>query len=696
MSLSSALTAGVSGLIAQGSKIASISDNISNLNTTGYKATDVAFSTLVGNGLTAGGVNTTSKRYINGQGLIQNTGNSTDIAINGRGFMVVNSKNDGTGDFFYTRSGSFDVDSSGFLKNDAGFFIHGWRLDSEGRLPGETGNLNTTANSLLESTEAINITSIGGVATATTRVDLGINLNASQDVIKGAGPKEGASPGEIPIGDALNADRASDQIIIPTGFAGILVGDLVNITTGSGLTYSYTYGGFDQSNDISPGPILGATTPTAIFTGATNGDNFTMQTAVGGSLRTFTFTFQTSAPNPDLGTFNSMQTLADAINAQVGLTARTDNTDFMYFSAEDATQAVTVTDVTGTIAASLGLNSIAAGLNRFNSFNSLASVVNASSGISSLVLNGANDAQIELTVDSPLETIQITSTGNRFNTEFGIPNTVFSPIYNAAGIGGANMTSGVIPPDFIRNVRIFDSLGTGHDFRIGFLKSSANEWLVEVWAAKDDEIVTTTGPTKNQVASGSITFNGDGSLRSISASLTTPIAINWINESAPSSVTFDFGTAGPIAGTVGATAFGQTDGLSQFDGSYNVRFVDANGAETGNLRSIDFTEEGFLVANFSNGQSIRVAKIPLADFTNINGLQPLGGNVFAQSDKSGEFNLKQAGEGGTGKISPASLEATNVELADQLTRMIVAQRAYQANTKVITTTDDLLEELNRI
>ena len=159
---------------------------------------------------------------------------------------------------------------------------------------------------------------------------------------------------------------------------------------------------------------------------------------------------------------------------------------------------------------------------------------------------------------------------------------------------------------------------------------------------------------------------------------------------------FDFGTSGPINGTVGATVFGQSNGLSQFDGAYDVRFARSNGAETGNLRNVEFTEDGFVVANFSNGQSVRIFKLPIATFTNVNGLTPLGGNVFAQANKSGEFNLKEAGKSGAATVVPSSIEGSNVELADRLTKMIVSQRSFQANTKVVTVADSLLEDLNRI
>jgi flagellar hook protein FlgE len=107
-------------------------------------------------------------------------------------------------------------------------------------------------------------------------------------------------------------------------------------------------------------------------------------------------------------------------------------------------------------------------------------------------------------------------------------------------------------------------------------------------------------------------------------------------------------------------------------------------------------ENGFVIASYNNGQSLRLFKVPLADFANPDGLAAITGNVFSETEVAGTVNLRQASESGVGEIVSGALEASNSELSEQLTNMIVAQRAYQANTKVISTADDLLEELNRI
>lgn len=271
---------------------------------------------------------------------------------------------------------------------------------------------------------------------------------------------------------------------------------------------------------------------------------------------------------------------------------------------------------------------------------------------------------------------------------------VRGPQYDPTGAVGNNMASGDITAQFSRNVRIYDSLGSGHDVRFSFIKIAQNTWAVESHVIPEDDISTSL--VDGQIATGTIVFNGDGTLRSVSASLQNPVTINWRNGAEPSAVSFNMGTAGQPFGTVGATVIGLSDGLSQFDSAYNVNFANQNGAPVGQLVSVSITEEGLVVASYSNGQTQSLYKLPLADFANPDGLQSISGNIFGQTRDSGEVNLREAGTNGTGTMVSAALEQSNVDLAEQLTDMIVAQRAYQANTRVIRTTDELLEQLNQI
>lgn len=271
---------------------------------------------------------------------------------------------------------------------------------------------------------------------------------------------------------------------------------------------------------------------------------------------------------------------------------------------------------------------------------------------------------------------------------------VLGPRYDSSGTVGLNLASGDLTAQFSRNVRIFDSLGTGHDIRFSFIKVANNTWAAEVHTIPPTDI--NTALPDGQLATGTITFNGDGSLRSVSSGLTNPITANWVNGSIASTLALDLGTAGQPFGTVGATTIGLTDGLSQFDSSYNVAFANQNGAPVGQLVSVSIDRDGKLIASYSNGETQELYQLPIADFASPEGLTPVSGNVYAQSRDSGEANLREAGTNGVGTVVSAALEQSNVDLAEQLTDMIVAQRAYQANTRVIKTTDELLEQLNQL
>jgi flagellar hook protein FlgE len=253
--------------------------------------------------------------------------------------------------------------------------------------------------------------------------------------------------------------------------------------------------------------------------------------------------------------------------------------------------------------------------------------------------------------------------------------------------------------DFRRTVRIFDSLGAARDINVNFKKQSVNQWTVEVRATDEtyvEPVNRTTGlvdPAGDDgyLASATLNFNTDGTIASISGQLATAITVPWdpaISGAGGQSITFDFGVNSTGGNTNGA--------VTQYSSDYNVGFVNQNGAELGQRTGVSIDEEGYVIASFSNGEFRRLYKLPIATFANPNGLQARSGNVYAQTTDSGEYNLREAGSGGAGVVQGGSLEQSNVDLSDEFTKMIVTQRAYSAGTKVISTSDSMLEELMRL
>lgn len=314
-----------------------------------------------------------------------------------------------------------------------------------------------------------------------------------------------------------------------------------------------------------------------------------------------------------------------------------------------------------------------------------------------MIDSSSTNARINIYNSNPLSEIQFanvdddtdTAALGDFLTEFQISGTEQVASYNAvAGSDALSMSAGVITPDFERTFSVFDSLGQEHEIRVGFVKVGTNSWRAEIYATNADEIVSTVtgaGAVGDRfIAAASVTFDGSGNLSSLSPNwLSSPPSVRWTSGASTSEIAFDLGTAG------------LKDGMSQSSGLYTSN-VTQNGAAVGLLDTVSIDDDGFVVANFNNGQSKKLYKIPLATFSNYEGMQSRNGNVFIQTLASGDVNLAESGSGGAGSITPESLETSNSELSEELTDMIVAQRAYQASAKVITTADELLDELNRI
>ena len=125
-------------------------------------------------------------------------------------------------------------------------------------------------------------------------------------------------------------------------------------------------------------------------------------------------------------------------------------------------------------------------------------------------------------------------------------------------------------------------------------------------------------------------------------------------------------------------------------------FSDQNGAELGLRTGVEIDRDGIVSARFSNGATAELYKIPLVTFANANGLTEVSGTAYSESQASGEENLREAGRGGAGFVEPSTLEASNVDLADEFARLIISQRAFGAGTRVINTVDQMTEDLLRL
>ncbi len=270
--------------------------------------------------------------------------------------------------------------------------------------------------------------------------------------------------------------------------------------------------------------------------------------------------------------------------------------------------------------------------------------------------------------------------------------------YNNATAAGsmagydADISAGIIPatqgtaPDFQTNIQVYDAFGGIHTVTFAALKQSDNLWNAEIFVSPAADVSSALVAGTGQIAAGQIAFNGDGTIDTsgTSAALLAPLAVNWAGGADPGTITFNLGTDG------------QSDGISQFAGESTVISSTANGAKFGSVIGVSANEEGVITALFNNGLARDVFILPISTFQNPDGLTRRQGNSYTISDASGEGDLKLAGQGGAGLVAPSTLEASTVDLAEEFTNLITVQRAFSASTKIITTADEMLDELNRI
>lgn len=258
----------------------------------------------------------------------------------------------------------------------------------------------------------------------------------------------------------------------------------------------------------------------------------------------------------------------------------------------------------------------------------------------------------------------------------------------AAGAGGTK-------PDFTIEMNVVDSTGGSRKLALAVLKdsSASNLWHAEIYSLPAGDVAV--GGPSGQITAGSLAFNQDGSIDLANSDLFGAAgAAPTLTLNASGS-----GTQPQWDDTLGIAA--QTIDLdltkiSQYSDSSTVNSIASNGAGVGNIVAVEVDEDGIVSAIYDNSQIRQVAKIGIATFPNPDGLQQVSGNAYRPSINAGVMLVKEAGDGGAGHISPSSLEASTVDLSAEFTGLIQTQKAYSASSKIITTADQMLEELINI
>lgn len=651
MSLYGALFAGVSALNAQSQAMGMISDNIANVNTIGYKRAEAAFSSLVtaqtrSTSYSPGAVRASTLQRVDQQGILQQSRSATDIAVSGNGFFVVqNNINDDLQESFFTRAGQFSEDEQGYLVSPAGKYLLGWPVDQDGNIPAGAGDVGSLV--------PVDVAFLGGITRPTTRAEASLNLDADE------------TPYLYPVTSPTTLDPHFSRSI-------------------------RMYDSLGEAQDITLN-FYHTTSPTATAAGVTNiagVTNLMDEYASIASTATYTSTVNIA---PDLGTIAPGLSLGDTFIIELNGESATISLDPAW-TATDLSNAINAA-FTGSPASVVAGPTVQLLANtpieiRFGGAQPITEANLNAIGFD-FEVQPRDPRTFTIQVGAlPAQTVSINDGDSaadlvaRINALPDI-NAQFDANGNliiAADASGLNLViAGVGGPAPQLSVAGLAALGLSATTYPPPAPPTTLAPLDQTANAQNWWYVEFTGPTGLLLTSGMLNFNGDGSVNLANdPSIITLANIDWGNGSNQQTIDLD------------------VSNFTQYAGTYNVVYTDQNGAELGLRTGVSVDSEGFVVARFSNGESSRLYKLPIATFANANGLIPRNGNIYQESDESGEYNLREAGTGGAGVIESSTLESSNVDLADEFSKMIVTQRAYSAGTKVINTTDQMLEELLRL
>lgn len=244
----------------------------------------------------------------------------------------------------------------------------------------------------------------------------------------------------------------------------------------------------------------------------------------------------------------------------------------------------------------------------------------------------------------------------------------------AMGLAGNLDASAQAGDTHSMGITVYDATGGAHDLQVLFTNTGAGAWT---WSA------TSPSGAITPPGDGTVTFNGDGTL----ATFTYP------GGGADLTITPNSGAANPFQVTMDPGAIGGITGLTGFAGSSDAAANTQDGYQAGNLVEITVDYRGIVTGFFTNGTSRNLAQISLASFDNPSGLTRSGENVYTESANSGLAVIGYAGEDSASSITPGALESSNVDISQEFTSMIIAQRGFQANARVISTSDEMLQEL---
>lgn len=621
----------VSALTQHQRRIELLSKNISNLNTFGYKGNRLTFMETLGS---VSGVS----QFQFKQGNITATGRTTDLAIDGDSFFVL--KNEANEDV-YTRLGAFEINEQGKLVNSDGLEVQGWKRDI------------SLANPTLDKTMSTIIidSNLKKPGESTENVYLSGNLNSGMESVK-------------QVWQSATAFASNDNMIQSSS-----VSVPVTVTSGSNDQFTVSLnGGVAETVTISAGSYSSLDSLAAEINAkiSTNANLYgKVQVYNAGGVLQFRNTSGTTGDTMAVG--NGTNNLLSSIGISAGTsTYRVASTTTEINSLLQINKAFVSGDeivITGKDRDGTDLSSIFTYGTDGTTIDDMLTVINDTFGETNIAT--FENGKIVLTdLLSGESNSSISMLANSNNTgEITIPSFT-----NAAEGYTAKVTTSVIA---------FDSLGNSHNLTIDFIKpnnSSENfgTWNWEASVSGNENIITG--------GNGTVEFDADGNL----------VAFKY--EGGVDSLTMDpQNGSSPIGIKLQVGAQGEYSGLTQFNTVSSVEVRDQDGAAAGKLNGIKVETDGSIIASFTNGQDDKIGQLAMANFANPNGLENVGGSNFKESAASGVVNIGVA-DSQNSEIIAESLESSTMDLADQFSKLIEAQNAYQASARVVNTIQEIADQ----
>lgn len=692
-----AMYSGITGLKNFQTQMDVVGNNIANVNTVGFKSSRVTFQTTLLQTLKSGkspdgqfggtnpmqigmGSKVASVDKIMSQSSFQNTGKITDLAIQGDGFFVLS---DGEGSYF-TRAGNFTRDTSGYLVDpSSGMKLQGW-----------TAKISSSGKRYVDSNDPIGDIQISAgqvmAAKQTTFVNLAHNLKSDVGIKESTIVIKSLSGQNIPVKFRFERDmsKANRDKIVYKWTAESLNEDYplkdnkgyLELDESGNVKEWITYDGNTTTPKSDPKIRLGIIEKYNIEQTGTPPLN------IGGNTST------ASIEGDIILTKDGKSVEIDTTQINVNFTAGTPGTP-----GTPGTFEVTLTDKDGTDLTFTGTGNTVKDIN--DALNK--GLEDAANGVklTGLQLNATDTS------------LNIDPVNNTPLTLKGIEREVLQP---ATG-GEIKLTDLETPTNFSKvkyqsptvstSTLIFDSLGNSYNAYIKFTKIDENTWQ---WKAQLEDgtplkKLDQQGNQTDEIAQGVIAFDSNGSIAATDWSIEDDGSINEVDGKGGFGFWFDpaktggaldqsqepssSSAAGPVKVEI------KFNNITQFASPNSVTVNDQDGNAEGTLESFAINEVGEVVGSFSNGRSDILGRVALATFNNPEGLMEIGNSLYAQSSNSGLAQIGIAGVGGRGTLIPGALEMSNVDLAEEFTNMIVAQRGFQATSRIITTSDQILNEL---